>query len=297
MPLIKGTPEEGHWALFDLDWTLIRPVKTIYYENGWTWLPERENTLIQVEEKGYRIGIITNQKPWMKNSLPSINERCNEVFTRLKFILKREPIILAAYDEVEYRKPAIGWMNILKCLPGSFYCGDAAGRPQDFSNADIKFAENARLPFYLPEQLFPITNIPSQVYTLPRVFVLLVGVQGSGKTTFAGKLELNNWLRVSSDEFKSNASKITKELTNKFTTGMSVVYDATNPTISGRKKYISLAQTHGYTVCIVHLINPGGWNKSEFRSTVAPAVAVRVYWSRLEPPSFDMDHVPVYELL
>ena len=45
-------------------------------------------------------------------------------------------------------------------MKGSFYCGDAAGRPKtatrpkDFSDSDIKFALNVGLTFKTPEELF-----------------------------------------------------------------------------------------------------------------------------------------------
>jgi bifunctional polynucleotide phosphatase/kinase len=49
----------------------------------------------------------------------------------------------------------------------SFYCGDAAGRPKtatkarDFSDGDLKFAFNSKLPFYLPEDI--VGPIPTQL--------------------------------------------------------------------------------------------------------------------------------------
>eukprot|EP00210_Caulerpa_lentillifera_P002574 g2469.t1 len=36
----------------------------------------------------------------------------------------------------------------------SFYVGDAAGRPKDFSDSDLKFAENIGLAFFTPEDYF-----------------------------------------------------------------------------------------------------------------------------------------------
>ena len=36
----------------------------------------------------------------------------------------------------------------------SFYCGDAAGRPKDFSDSDRGFAQAAGLRFFTPEELF-----------------------------------------------------------------------------------------------------------------------------------------------
>ena len=36
----------------------------------------------------------------------------------------------------------------------SFYCGDAAGRKNDFSDSDKNFAKNIGIEFYIPEKIF-----------------------------------------------------------------------------------------------------------------------------------------------
>ena len=36
----------------------------------------------------------------------------------------------------------------------TFYVGDAANRPQDHSDADIAFAKNCEVEFFVPEQFF-----------------------------------------------------------------------------------------------------------------------------------------------
>lgn len=63
-----------------------------------------------------------------------------------------------------YRKPAIGmWLQFKKELEeagasldmeSSFFVGDAAGRPKDFSDSDLKFAQAIGLQFYTPEEFF-----------------------------------------------------------------------------------------------------------------------------------------------
>ncbi|KAF5728045.1 polynucleotide 3'-phosphatase ZDP [Tripterygium wilfordii] len=40
------------------------------------------------------------------------------------------------------------------CICRSFYVGDAAGRPNDHSDADLKFAQTIGLKFYVPEEYF-----------------------------------------------------------------------------------------------------------------------------------------------
>lgn len=63
-----------------------------------------------------------------------------------------------------FRKPNRGmWLELLKilnvgtkevCFENSFYCGDAAGRPDDHSSDDMLFARAIELKFMTPEMLF-----------------------------------------------------------------------------------------------------------------------------------------------
>jgi len=75
---------------------------------------------------------------------------------------------LAATNDDVYRKPSPEmWKYFVTKINGglkidttlSFYCGDAAGRPKtatkpkDFSDGDLKFALNSKIPFFLPEDV------------------------------------------------------------------------------------------------------------------------------------------------
>lgn len=65
---------------------------------------------------------------------------------------------------VSFRKPAIGmWLHFVEELKEagveidfeqSFFVGDAAGRPKDFSDSDLKFANTIGLRFHTPEEFF-----------------------------------------------------------------------------------------------------------------------------------------------
>ena len=63
--LILGVPHSvpTKLALFDLDWTLIRPAKGAIFFQGvpYVWLPNRLPTLLRIAQAGHSIGIITNQ--------------------------------------------------------------------------------------------------------------------------------------------------------------------------------------------------------------------------------------------
>ena len=66
---------------------------------------------------------------------------------------------MVAFGKDEYRKPETGmWDFYTKNrnvnYDESFYVGDAAGRKKDFSDSDLKFAENIGITFYTPEEYF-----------------------------------------------------------------------------------------------------------------------------------------------
>jgi polynucleotide 3'-phosphatase len=76
----------------------------------------------------------------------------------------KEPKALPA-GQVSFRKPATGmWLHFQKefeqdgarelDFENSFFVGDAAGRPKDFSDSDLKFATSLGLKFYTPEEFF-----------------------------------------------------------------------------------------------------------------------------------------------
>ena len=68
-------------------------------------------------------------------------------------------VVVASIGRDDSRKPNIGmWKWIEKknggvkvSLEDSFYCGDAAGRPGDYSDTDRKFARNVGVRFETPE--------------------------------------------------------------------------------------------------------------------------------------------------
>jgi bifunctional polynucleotide phosphatase/kinase len=175
-------------------------------------------------------------------------------------------------------------LNKIRISNKSFFCGDAAGRisastfkkklyPRskigDFSDTDIKFALNIGIHFLTPEEFF-LKNAPKLEYKLKGInptkllgqlekcsdeyefiprkkeMILMVGPQGSGKTEFVKKYILpHGYVHVNQDTCKTKVKCITiaKEALEK---GKSIVIDNTNPNITSRYPYISLAQDHGY---------------------------------------------------
>lgn len=148
----------GHVAAFDLDWTLIRPASSKFPRDSQdiVFLSNRLPVLLDFQSKGYTIVIFTNQKVSNRYSLQFRLEYLNNVIDLLESH-QIHPMIMAALADDLYRKPQTGmWQSLFKSslIQSAFYVGDAAGRPQDFSDSDKQFAEALGISFYTPEEIF-----------------------------------------------------------------------------------------------------------------------------------------------
>lgn len=161
-----GLTTKENIAGFDLDGTIVKPHRTKFPRtiDDNMLLPNRIEILKQLIARGDTLVIFTNQKSRDDKKRLFNYQRVNHALTLL--LEHGIPLIcLMATGDDEYRKPNIGMWKILnKMLPVKtfFYCGDAAGRPGDFSDSDMKFAENIRIEsgdiggkFYTPEEIFP----------------------------------------------------------------------------------------------------------------------------------------------
>lgn len=68
-----------------------------------------------------------------------------------QFVRMRKPEIGMAE---EFKKDLSACYEIAPEIMWCQYCGDAAGRPKDFSDSDKEFAEKLGVPFELPEDVF-----------------------------------------------------------------------------------------------------------------------------------------------
>lgn len=155
----------GYILGFDLDWTIIKPRHGKFPKDSddVVFMNNRIKTLNHYQSLGYSIIIFTNQKVTKRYTLEKRLARMNTVINMLE-VFGIHPIILMSTNEDMYRKPNIGMWNYLTQYINQYYStikfvyasytGDAAGRPSDFSDSDIKFAENIGIQFYIPEQIF-----------------------------------------------------------------------------------------------------------------------------------------------
>lgn len=147
---------QGKIASFDLDDTLITTAKGGFPESAddIILMPKRLAKLKEYLKQGYTIVIFTNQK---SKTDPQKIFRYNRISNAIK-LLNIPLILFMATGEDEYRKPQIGmWKALQTMIPEiktAFFVGDAAGRPNDFSDSDLQFAKNIGIDFYTPEQIF-----------------------------------------------------------------------------------------------------------------------------------------------
>ncbi|KAI5451606.1 DNA kinase/phosphatase Pnk1, variant 2 [Naganishia albida] len=148
-------------AMYDLDGTLIKPASGVKFpKNAEDWKPWDHTVkpkLAEAHEQGFHLVIISNQN-LREKALAEWRKKVPDITPGI-------PVrVLAAKAKDQYRKPGIGLYEFLINLyqakgleidyEKSFYVGDAAGRTGDHNDTDRKFAVNAGLIFYTPEQYF-----------------------------------------------------------------------------------------------------------------------------------------------
>lgn len=145
-------------AGFDLDNTIITTNSGGFRTSAQDiiLMPNRIPTLQKAIDQGYTIVIFTNQ-------LSRSDKEFDLNMTRLKSaieLLNLPLILMSSIAKDQYRKSETGmWKYLISLynaidLNSSFYVGDAAGRPSDHSDSDLKFASAIGVSFYIPERIF-----------------------------------------------------------------------------------------------------------------------------------------------
>ena len=312
---IKDT---GFKVIFaDLDHTLITPKgkhvfpKTI---DDWKW---KDETIVpklkdMYNNMGYEIVIVSNQKKMTRE----------EVKTKVQMIyedLQLPFVFLSGHSDLYYRKPQLGlWEVLIEYIfkdinnidyPSSIFVGD--------SIADLYFARNINIKFLHTELLFsgipnkdflkieekkhPLTEwvsdsvkniLPSFKKSSKRI-VIMVGSPASGKSFYSHELETTyGYLRINKDDMKSDAVML-KAYDSGIKEGRNIVIDGTNPTKESRSKWINVARKASYEITIVWMnfpmyvvefLNNYRIAKNKNQNSHVPAVAMRVYYKKLEIP-------------
>lgn len=318
------------FACFDLDDTLITTKSGNKFPvNKDDWRFKYNSVVKRLREfnRKYGIIIITNQAG-LKNQkmIDDWKLKIKDIVLKIKVPIR----VLASIKHDFYRKPNpsfwdmsdVGHVNMKE----TFYCGDACGRKNDFSDSDLKFALNSHMSFKTPEHVFldeeneypkkieyPInfeqlnkTEIETNIKPIKRDLIIMIGMQGSGKTYFVNKyLEPLHYIIISRDVLNTSAKCMT-ELKKNIKLGKSIVIDNTNPDKNSRSKYIEIAKKNNYHVrCIIIHIDPiVAKHNTCYRAYIThgeiqniPEVAFRMYKKKYQEPTEDegIDEIINYE--
>jgi bifunctional polynucleotide phosphatase/kinase len=310
-------------ASFDLDDTIVTPKdkkdkkdkKNTFSKNSddWRWMYDNiPNKLKELYEKDFCIIIISNQMGIEKGKVNGDDwiKKIENINKELQIEMK----VFCSTGNNEYRKPISTFFteflskNTKKVSSKSFYCGDACGRKDDFSDTDYKFALNCNLKFCTPEMLFleekeelpkidyifdfnekkkfSLNFTPSQ-----KEMLIMVGFQGSGKS-FVSKYisEKYNYEIVNRDTEKT-IPKCVKKATKLLGENKNLIIDNTNPNKESRKQWIDLAKQHNYNIRVLHMQTPMDLCKHNniYRCItqnidIIPDIAYNMYKSKFETP-------------
>jgi len=302
-------------AFFDLDDTLITTKSGKKFPcNGNDWKFRFDNVKIKLNElnKNFDIIIITNQAG-LKN-----NYNINEWKKKINNICKEIDIPLEIYASIKhdfYRKPNILFIKkILEHkkykLKKSFYCGDACGRINDFSDTDYKFALNLGIKFITPEKLFldketnelnanyiNFNNLnfgytPNEKFheSKGKELILLIGCMGCGKSYYC-KNQIKNYEILNLDSIK-NRNKLDKLFLEYLKQNKNIVIDNTNYDINMRIKYINIAKKYDYKIKCIYFDIPIDvckhnmyYRSFKYKQTIIPEIAYRKYNKNFIKPS------------
>nr|XP_023906861.1 polynucleotide 3'-phosphatase ZDP-like [Quercus suber]POF18127.1 isoform 2 of polynucleotide 3'-phosphatase zdp [Quercus suber] len=135
--------------------------------------PSVPDKLQSLYNDGFKLVIFTNEsniERWKKKRQVAVDSKIG----RLNNFIKRVNVPIQVFiacglgeSSIQaadpFRKPKPGMWHVMEKhfnsgisidMDQSFYIGDAAGRENDHSDADMKFAEAIGLKFFVPEEYF-----------------------------------------------------------------------------------------------------------------------------------------------
>jgi bifunctional polynucleotide phosphatase/kinase len=174
----------------------------------------------------------------------------------------------------------------------SFMCGDALGRPNDYSNSDLKFAEAMGLKIISPEEMFPFNKKNTKVIVPShQEIVILSGYPASGKSYIAETIfKQKNYIIIDGDTHKTS-KKMIKLAKEPIENGKSVVFDATNATREKRAEYIQFAKEYEISVRCIHMNTSleEALSRNNNRDKPVPKIVYNVYNKRFQIPDSKYD--------
>jgi bifunctional polynucleotide phosphatase/kinase len=302
-------------ASFDLDNTLIitKSGKTFpINESDWKF---KYDNIIEIFKKlidnKYTIIIISNQAgiEKKKQTVEEWQTKLNKIVEMLNINI----MVFCSTGQNKYRKPNSTFLNdfisnsVILNKQKSFYCGDALGRTDDFSDTDLKFAMNCRIPIKSPEKIFLNKNVGIPNINYPTInfkkfefkfepidneLIIMVGFPGSGKS-FLSKYISNiyNYKIINQDTIGTKI-KCIKETTKFMKTNNNIIVDSTNPDIESRKIWINLANQHKYNITIIYVdtimdisMHNNHYRNVKYNAKIVPKIAYNIYKSKFVLPN------------
>ncbi|PPS02563.1 hypothetical protein GOBAR_AA18114 [Gossypium barbadense] len=169
-----GLHDSGKIAAFDFDGCLAKTSLKRVGADAWSLMyPSIPEKLQSLYEEGFKLVIFTNESNidrWKNKRQVAVDSKIGRITNFINKVKVPMQVFIAcgisssggkAVDP--FRKPKPGMWHIMEKhfnsgipidMDQSFYVGDAAGRPNDHSDADIKFAQAVGLKFYVPEDYF-----------------------------------------------------------------------------------------------------------------------------------------------
>lgn len=321
-------------AMFDLDDTIIKFTK--FEDDKFQYI--NDNVILKLKKlnKEYHLIIISNQLNLLKNK----NHRYDNWKIKIKSLFEdftKNELQIELYASVIddfNRKPQWGLYNIIfdkyKIKP-EFYCGDALGRPGDFSDSDLKFALNCNIKIKSPEEIFlnkkrplmkisyPKLNFESNFksnnnnnnyITIPKEkeMIIIVGMPGSGKSHISAEIQSKGFIDrkiymiINRDKLKT-IEKCIKYCESNLKLNLSVIIDNTNPSIQDRKKFIDLAKKYSYKIrCILFdiplelALHNNYYRHFKYNSSLIPKIAYNIYKSKYVKPEIKEGYKEIIEI-
>lgn len=170
----EGLHDSSKIAAFDFDGCLVKTsVKKVGADAWFLMYPSIPEKLQSLYNDGYKLVIFTNESNidrWKNKRQVAVDSKIGRLNNFIKLVKVPIQVFIACgigksdgQAEDPFRKPKTGMWQLMEQhlnsgipidMDQSFYVGDAAGRLQDHSDADIKFAQAIGLKFYVPEEYF-----------------------------------------------------------------------------------------------------------------------------------------------
>jgi len=294
---VKDSGEERvKVAAFDVDWTLTYGERHLFprLATDIHLLPRRLETLLKLQDEGFLVVAFTNQACRSKKEEETKLARLKTFVESLGEAGVKVSLFMASRKDT-YRKPEGGMWTLMERLLGvkadrdvSFFCGDAMGRPQDFSDSDMGFALNCWVTPQTPQDIFGVykmDGVLAKDLIKKKWMVLMVGAPGTGKTTFFREnFEDLGFLHINQDTLRTKA-RVAKAFEAGLKGGESMCVDGTNPCREDREFYYRAAGEAGYALLTIYFVRDGrGWNQLREAKAKVPTIAYHCFFKKLDPP-------------